>query len=404
MRILYLHQYFATRRDSTGTRSYEFARRLVEAGHEVHVVTSDRQPRGGRVQSYETVEDGIHVHWMPVPYANHMPYAERIRAFLRFAWRSTRASLALDSDVIFATSTPLTIAIPAVATSKLRRIPMVFEVRDLWPDIPIAVGALRNPVLIWAARALEWTAYHAAEHIIALSPGMAEGVARRGIPRERITVLPNSSDLDLFDVPASRGEEVRRRLGLAAGQPLILYAGTLGLINGVGYIVDIAAEMQRICPEARFLLVGDGVERDAVYEKARQKGVLDANLFMWEPVAKAEMPGVLSAATVATSFVIPLPVLGHNSANKFFDALAAGRPMVINHGGWQADLLHEHGAGLALPPDDAPAAARLLADFVSDPERVQAAGKAARHLAETHFDRDVIARQLEAILRKAARG
>lgn len=278
---------------------------------------------------------------------------------------------------------------------------MVLEIRDLWPDIPIAVGALHNPAQVFAAQILEWVAYHQAKHLIALSPGIAEGIVRRGIPEDRVTVLPNSSDLDLFDVPASQGEEVRSRLGLMAAQPLVVYAGTFGLINGIGYLIDIADEMRSIAPDIRFLLVGEGREQRDIEEKAKQSGVLNNNLFIWKPVPKMEMPKILAAATIATSFVIPLKLLWHNSANKFFDALAASKPIAINYGGWQADVLKESGAGIVLPPDDPQAAAHALADFTHNPQRLQAAGRAARHLAETRFNRDDLAKELENILQRA---
>src|SRR5690606_28820107 len=115
---------------------------------------------------------------------------------------------------------------------------------------------LRNPILRWLAELLEWVAYHAAAHVVALSPGMAEGVIRRGISPERVTVIPNSCDLGLFDVPASQGDTIRARLKLAPGQPLVVYTGTFGLINGVNYLVDLAAAMQPIAPDVHFLLIG----------------------------------------------------------------------------------------------------------------------------------------------------
>ena len=164
-----------------GTRSYEMARRLVEMGHEVNMVTSWREP-DDRKHWFETSEAGIKVHWLPVPYSNRMGFYDRILAFLKFALRSSRLAAALDSDIVFATSTPLTIAIPAVFASYKRRVPMVFEVRDLWPEMPIAIGSLKNPFLVKAARFLEHWAYRHSSSVVALSPGMKSGVIRTGYP------------------------------------------------------------------------------------------------------------------------------------------------------------------------------------------------------------------------------
>jgi hypothetical protein len=128
---------------SGGTRSYEMARRMVAAGHEVQMVTSYREPDANRNGWFKTEEAGIQVHWYPVPYSNHMSFFQRIRAFLSFALAARKKAAKLDGDIIFATSTPLTIALPAVPASRKKKIPMVFEVRDLWLKIPVAVEYLK---------------------------------------------------------------------------------------------------------------------------------------------------------------------------------------------------------------------------------------------------------------------
>lgn len=400
MRILYLHQYFVLPSAAGGTRSYEFARRLIANGHEVHMITSSARlaqySSNSRISRLDI--EGISTTVIDVPYGNAMPFRHRILAFFRFAWLASQEVIKHKADVVFATSTPLTIAIPGIIAKLRYRIPMVFEVRDLWPELPIAVGALKNPLAKATAKGLEWIAYHSAAHIVALSPGMAEGVSQRGISADRISVIPNSCDLDVFDVPSERGKQIRAKLKLKPSQPLIVYAGTFGLINGVDYLVEVAGAMQTFAPTAHFLLVGDGAKKGEVIAKAEQAGVLGRNLTIWNPLPKTELVDVLAAATVATSLFLPLKPMWNNSANKFFDALAAGKPVAINYGGWQADILNETGAGIVLPPDDPIEGARQLAAFVQDSARLQAAGEAARHLARTRFDRDMMARQLETIL------
>lgn len=395
MRIIYLHQYFNTPDMSGSTRSYELGRRLVAAGHSVDMVTSWRQPTNGR-EWFESESAGMRVHWLPVTYSNHMPYRQRIASFLRFALGAARRAAALQADVVFASSTPLTIALPAVYAARRQRVPMVFEVRDLWPELPIAVGALGNPALRWMARRLEKFAYAHAARVVALSPGMAEGVANAGYPRSRITVVPNAADLELFARDGARGGEFRRRLGIAADRILVGYAGTLGRINGVGYLVEVAAALR---DDARlmFLIVGDGQERDRVTALARERGVLGRNLLILDKVVKSDMPQVLWALDVATSLFLPIPAMESNSANKFFDALAAGCCVAINYGGWQAQALERAGAGLRLDADPAAAAAQLRA-LADGPDRVRALGHGARRLAEEQFSRDVLAARLEEVL------
>lgn len=404
MRILYLHQYFTTRLGTTGTRSYEFSQRLCQAGHDVVMVTSAAllpSPHNEVTHITTTRLDGLTIIIIPVPYSNKMSFARRLWAFFQFALVASRISVTQKADVIFATSTPLTIAIPAILGHLWQRIPMVFEVRDLWPELPIAVGALKNPVAIFLARILEWIAYHASVHIVALSPGMADGVIRRGIESRRVTVIPNSCDVSLFDVPKERGLPIRERLGLDPDQPLIVYTGAFGIINGVDYLVELAAAIRPIAPEIRFLLVGDGNEREKVFRRARETGIYEQTLWIWEPQPKVEIPNILAAATVATSVIIDLKAIWNNSANKFFDALAARKPIMINHGGWQADLLEQTGAGIVLTGTDIPLDAQRFAAWVQNAEALQHASEAAHHLAYHEFNRDLMAQKLEMVLQKA---
>jgi len=405
LRVLYLHQYFVAPSGAGGTRSFEFARRLVARGHRVTIVTSTAYVRATDVnpQSWGIDDpDLLKVSLINVPYSNRMKYARRLRAFATFAALASLRASRLPADVVFATSTPLTIALPGVVAKRRLRAPMVFEVRDLWPEIPIAVGALRNPISIWLARRLERFAYRNADEIVALSPGMKEGVIRAGVAEERVTVIPNGCDLALFGNVPTDGSVRQRLPEWARSWPLVVYTGAFGKINGLGYMVDLAAAVQQMQRAVAFLLVGDGVERESLERRARLCGVLDRNLWIWPPIPKKDVPQLLAAADLCTSIVIPLRVLEDNSANKFFDALAAGKPVAINHGGWLADLLRSTGAGLVLPPDDIPTAARQVVDFVSDPAKLAAAGAAARRLAVERFDRERLTDELEGVLLRAA--
>ncbi len=407
MRILYFYMYFVARQGHGMTRAYEFARRLIDAGHDVTMITSAGYlPDAYKHYTRPTQIDieGVPTLIIPVPYSNYMSFPQRLRAFVSFAARAAYHGMKTRADIVYASSAPLTIAIPGIAASRWQRIPMVFEVRDLWPELPIAIGAIKNPVFIWAARALEWVAYHAAHHVVALSPGIADGVSRRGIHADKITVIPNAADLDLFDVPPETGDPIRQRLGITPDQPLIVYTGTFGIMNNVGFLVEIAALMRDIDADITFLLIGSGGEFEKIEAKARALGVLGVNTHIWRPISKLEIPAVLSAATAAASLFIPVREMWNNSANKFFDALAAGRPIIINYGGWQADLLDQTGAGLRISDTDATSAAHDLAAFVRDADRMAHARAAARELARTAFDREIMAARLEALLRRVVAG
>lgn len=400
MRIVYLHQYFNTPLMSGSTRSFEFGRRLAGAGHSVEVVTALREPTVRRGW-FTTEEAGMRVHWLPVPYSNHMGYPARLRAFLRFALGAAIRAAALDADIVFASSTPLTIALPAIYAARRRRVPMVLEVRDLWPELPIAMGALRDPVSRMAARWLERRAYAGAARVIALSPGMAEGVARTGYPRDRIAVVPNAADLEEFRRDTAAGLEFRRKLGIADEMILVAYVGTIGKVNGLKYLVDVAHAL-RDDPRLTFLIVGDGRERLAVEALARERGLLDRNFRMLAPMLKRDVAAVLFATDVALSLCLPIPELEANSANKFFDALAAGCCTVVNYGGWQAELLETYGAGMRLPADPK-AGATLLRELAGDRARITRAGHNARRLAEERFSRDRLASRMADVLADAVR-
>lgn len=388
-RIAYVHQYFTTP-DSPGgggTRSYEMARRLVDDGHEVHMITTDVDAVKPSWRWTTSVVDGITVHALPVPYANEMGYSARLKAFARFAIASTWRAASVRPDVVLATSTPLTVAIPGAIAARVRRARFVFEVRDLWPELPIEVGALTNPFAKVAARALARFAYRNAESVIALSPGMAAGVAAHGYPPERISVVPNGCDLDRFAVDPEAGAAFRAARSWLGGRPLVLYAGTFGLVNGVGWLVRLAAEVARLDDQVAFLLIGSGREKDDVEALARELGLLGYTVFVEGPVPKTSMPAALSAATLASS-VFTTTGMVDNSANKFFDALAAGRSLLINHDGWQAELLADTGAGLVLPPGDLPGAAETLVAHLRDERWLAASRGAAGELARERFARE----------------
>lgn len=393
VRIVYLHQYFATPQMSTGTRSYEMARRLVQRGHEVHMIASRTDSQKVAVQWDHELVAGIRVHWLPVPYANAMGTMRRILAFAQFATLAADHAARLRPDVVFATSTPLTIAIPGAYASMRRQVPMVFEVRDLWPELPRAVGALTNKPALALATWLERQAYRRSRKVIALSAGMAEGIARTGYPRTDIATIPNGCDLTAFNVDESAGQAFRAARPWLGDRPLVLYCGALGRINNVSYLVELAGQLLPLAPEVRFLIMGRGGQEQLVRENARRLGVLDVNLFMEQPIPKSAVPAAMNAATVCTSLFLPLSAMEANSANKFFDALAAGRPIAINYGGWQKELILDNDCGIVLGADPDRQVAGQLLDLLADPDRLHSMGTAARSVGVNQFDRDVLARQ-----------
>ncbi|MDP3949105.1 glycosyltransferase family 4 protein [Microbacterium sp.] len=401
MRIVYLHQYFNTPQDSGSTRSYEFARHLAYAGHEVHVITTDRSEHGHRGWREENVS-GVVVHRLHVPYNNAMSQIARIGAFIRFAIGAGGRARRLRADVIFATSTPLTIFIPAWQASLGRKTPIVFEIRDSWPTVPIALGYLRNRGVQILARWLERFAYNHSEQLIALSPGMLEDACAHGANASRISVIPNACDIELFDVDEAIGMYWRQDHGIDGDAPLVVYTGTFGAANDVTYLVELAEATSRILPGVQFAIIGDGAELPKVLQRATELDLLGKIVHVLPPAPKSEIPAVLSAATVATSVVTDNPAMFANSANKFFDALAAGRPIAINHEGWQADLIRDEKIGLVLDRADLNSSATALADTLTDATTLRSLRANARRLARERFDRGTLAQTFISILEHAA--
>jgi len=379
------------------------ARRFVAQGHEVHIITSWREP--SNIQKwFENEVAGIHIHWLPVMYSNHMSFPERIKAFFKFAIRSAKKAAEIKSDVVFATSTPLTIALPGVYAARKQKIPMIFEVRDLWPELPIAMGALKNPVTRFLAKRLEIFAYKNSACIVALSPGMKEGVLRAGYPSKNVAVIPNSSDIEMFRVDSSIGEAFLAKRDWLDNRPLLVYTGKFGLINGVSYMVDLAEALLKIESDLRILLIGKGMEFNKIMERAKFSGVLNRNLFIEKSLPKNEIPSVLSAATMASALFLDKPEMRSNSANKFFDALASGTPLMINYGGWMSELIKSRCCGLSMWQKPIEQVAWELDQKVHDAEWLKKASQAAMKLAEDSFDRDLLAKQLISVLEATVQG
>ncbi|MGP9820431.1 glycosyltransferase family 4 protein [Salinarimonas sp. NSM] len=388
MHVLYYHQHFSTPDGSTGVRSYEFARRLIAEGHAVTMVCgSYKAGRTGLDGAFRNGRrtgrvDGIEVIELELPYSNHDGLARRAFRFLEFALRSSAIALRRDYDVVFATSTPLTAGIPGILARLLRRKPFVFEVRDLWPELPRAMGVIRNPVLLAAMSALEWASYRAASHCIGLSPGMIEGITRRGVPPERVTLIPNGCDLDLF-APGDR---------VPSGEPLVAaYTGTLGLANGLDAVLDAAGELiRRGREDIRIVLVGDGGRKPALVARAEAEGL--ENCTFLDPMPKRELAAFMQRVDVGLMVLQNIPAFYYGtSPNKFFDYIAAGIPVLNNYPGWVAGMVEETGCGVAVPPGDAGAFAQALIDLADDRARLPAMAAAGRRLAQERFDRRTLA-------------
>ena len=400
MRIIYLHQYFNTNDMPGSTRSFELSKKLVENGHKVYLITSKRDNHQLQKKGW-TKESGIDVYWAPVSYSNNMSFLRRIFSFLSFSIKSLKVALSIDADLIYATSTPLTIAIPAIIFSKVKAKPMVFEVRDLWPELPIAVGALKSSFAKFLALYLEKLSYKNSKKIIALSNGMKEGIIKKGYPANQVNVITNLSNTRVYE-EIEKTRDLGIRINNYIPQPLdklVIYTGAFGHVNDVKYLINIAAVLKNINSKIKFIIAGEGVEKRNIFSMAKELGVLDSSVFITEPLEKSKIPLLYSKASVVSSLFINLEELWNNSANKFFDGLAAGKPIMINYSGWQRLLLEKYNAGFYVPFDDHIKGAEILNKIVNNDDLNKCMGDSAKKLAVQHFAIDVQYPKFENVLK-----
>lgn len=399
MRVLYYHQHFSTPQGSSGLRSYHMAKALVKKGHQVTMVCGSYQgASSGLAGSFNHghrvgLVEGLTVVEFELPYSNYDNFWRRSWTFLRFAWRSIGVLFEQDYDLIFATTTPLTAGIPGIIGRWLLGKPFVFEVRDLWPELPKAMGVIRNPLVLSALGALEWLSYHSAHHCIGLAPGICKGIERRGLLSDRVSLVPNGCDLDLFQPgPIPRCPE--NIPGVKAGQVVAAFTGAHGLANRLDGILDAAAELKRrgrtdIC----LVFIGDGRCKPQLIVRAQREN-LDNCLFL-NPVSKTQLTHWLCQSIQIGLMVLDnIPAFYYGtSPNKFFDYIASGLPVVNNYPGWLAELITTHHCGLAVPPDQPVAFAEALIQLADHPDQRLQMGARARQLAEQHFSRANLAQE-----------
>ena len=414
MKVLYYHQYFSTPKGAAGTRSYALARSLVEAGHQVQMVClRDARTHTGLIGPFTNgkrsgLVEGIEVIEFDLPYSNHAGLLERALVFLRYSLNSLQLALRSDADLVFATTTPLTAGIPGIFARWLRGTPFVFEVRDLWPELPRAMGVVRNPLVLAALSGLEWLSYHSADACIGLAPGICEGIAERGVSTSRITSIPNACDLELF-YPEKQGESKPPELisglpdSIPPGSFVAAFTGAHGLANGLDAVLDVAVVLQRQGrSDIQLLFVGDGRCKPALERRVACEAL--RNCHFLPPIPKPQLAQILRHSVQVGLMVLDdVPAFYRGtSPNKFFDYLASGLPVVNNYPGWLAELIREHQLGIPVPPRDPEAFAKALIRLADQPALVASMGGNARTMAESNFSRCLLADQWRQVLEATA--
>jgi|SRR5690554_3568873 len=386
MRILYIHQYFKTPKEPGGTRSYWVAQELLKNGHQVTMITAD--PKASQKRR-EVIIDGIKVIYLQEAYSQDMSVSTRLKSFLGFVWKSiTEARKQKDIDLVIATSTPLTVGVTALYMKWFKKVPYIFEVRDLWPEVPIQMEAFKSPLIVKPTRWFEKTIYKNAEHVIALSPGMQDGVIKY-IPKEKTSMIPNMSKIDEFWL-RNKNIELEQKLGLNPNSFKIIHFGSLGLANGVETIIE-SAKLLRDDDTIEFLFVGGGSTEDKLIKEC-QKYQLNNVKFLGRFPMK-DISEIVNISDVSIVSFKDLPILYTNSPNKLFDSLSAGKPIIVNSAGWTKDMVEEYNCGYYVNPNQPKELVDKILFLKDHPEAAEEMGKNSRKLAETVYDKSILCKQ-----------
>ena len=396
MHILIVHQAFASLDEPGGTRHYEFARLLVAHGHRVTVIASPVSYITGNVSTRQSVQarqgsDGVAVLRAPVYSAHHKSFIHRILAFFSFMLSSFWLGLKVKQvDIVWGTSPPIFQGVTAWVLARLKGARFLFEVRDLWPKFAVAVGVLRNPLLIQASEWLECFLYRRADVVMVNSPGFVGHVMARGA--RQVKLVPNGADPSMFD-PSNDGTDFRRANGLGEGF-LALYAGAHGMSNDLDVVLDAAKLLAD--KHIQVALVGDGKDKPALQRRATELGL--RNVAFVPSIPKAEMPNALAAADACIAILKPVEEYKTTYPNKVFDYMAAGRPVVLAIDGVIREVVESARCGVFVEPGNARAMADAICGLAEDPTGSREVGLRGRKYLEEHFSREKIGEQLIKVL------
>jgi glycosyltransferase involved in cell wall biosynthesis len=421
LHILLIHQAFTSLDEPGGTRHYELARYLADQGHRVTVIASPVSYLTGKNSTLSPAgENQEPTPPSPVPFplqgegdrgdemgsvtilraytypALHRSFVHRMFSFVSFMASSFWIGLKVRSvDLVWGTSPPIFQGVTAWALARFKRVPFLFEVRDLWPAFAIQVGVLRNTLLVRASLWLERFLYRRADRLMVNSPGFIEHVHRRGA--RQVTLIPNGADPRMFD-PQADGADFRSAHGLE-GKFVILYDGAHGMSNDLGVVLE-AAGLLRDRAEIAIVLLGDGKDKPALLRRALELSL--PNVHFLASIPKTEMPAALAAANACLAILKPIPLYATVYPNKVFDYMAAGRAVILAIDGVLREVIESAGAGVFVPPGNPAALAEAMRALADDPSRAQAMGRQGRQHVEAHFDRVALAAQLEQLVQELA--
>ncbi len=406
MHILFLTHYFPPEVNAPATRTFEHARTWVSDGHVVTVLTNVPNHPGGRIYPgfrnrwrQRERRDGIEVVRMLTWAAPNAGFLKRIANYVFYMLMAIVTAPAVKKpDVVISTSPQFFCGLAGYFVSRMKRVPWILEIRDLWPESIIAVGAMRKSLAIRLLEKIETFAYRKADHIVSVTDSFVEHIAGRGVPHERISVIKNGVDLDFYD-PARRAPELAEELGLG-GRFVAAYVGTHGMAHGLETVLD-AAELLREAPRIAFLLVGDGAERQRLLQMRDQRGL--SNVVMLGQQPKERMPDIWAITDASLVLLRDQPVFRTVIPSKIFESMAMARPIVLGVRGEVEGIIRSAGAGLCIQPENATELADAVRKLAYNPELCETLGRSGRRYVELHFNRRELARRFEALIAGVAR-
>jgi glycosyltransferase involved in cell wall biosynthesis len=402
--LLYLHQHFVSGEGFGPNRSYDVGRYLVQMGHQVTMVCGIYWQSGLEQMPWWRLFgvrwiDGIKVVICNVNYHNKMRVPARIYAFIKYMILATISALwERGVDLVFATSTPLTVGVPGRLASAIKRIPYVFEVRDLWPEDLLAAERIKPGLQVKMWEWLERFSYASARKILLVSRGFHRRLLERGFAPERLQTIVLGADGALF-AHLHPNRAYFQKHGLK-GKTIAIYAGSVSDANGLYQVVD-AAEHLRTRPDIALVLVGDGRSRAGLEASVAERGL--TNVHFLDPIPKKELVHVLAACDIGLMILKPIRRPRWVTPNKIFDYMFAGIPSVVNYAGTTAELVEEEDVGLAAEPHSAEDLAAKIIYWADHPEQRAAVGHHARHVGLRKYDRVVIARKLADVFEQCLR-
>ncbi len=397
MNILYIAQYFNLPTEAGGTRAYWIAKRMVDRGHNVVMITTDGDDRH---KEKVEIHDGIEIHYIVNPYNNKMSKGRKVLAFVRFIRLAIFEAKKINGiDMVYATSTPLTVGYIALRLKAIKKWPFVFEVRDLWPEFPIQIGAIKNKLIIWFLRRLEKKIYKESEYIVALSPGMQEGVISAGAPKEKTAMIPNMSKPDKF-YPHTPNKEIAEKFGIDLTHFNLIHFGAMGVANGLMYIIEAANVCKKNgIDDIDFVFMGYGAAEKMLRNKVEELGLHNV-IFIKKQVMQVVAEVVNLCDASITSF-LNLPILKTNSPNKLFDSLSAGKPIIVNSSGWTKELVETNECGFYVDPERPEDLVAKLVQLKDDNSLCAKYGANSRRLSLEVYDKDKLTNKVVDVVERS---